>query len=318
MGRVGLRHNRQESMSEIHVLAVPFTGLGIPGFRGNGWLRHRIAVFNSFVLPSLAAQTRQDFTVWCQWRPQERKNPVVADFIASLDRIRGFRFVHTFHGVTLWDDKFPDATAELKLKFALANSLPELKGTVGDAEWVYLTCQPSDDMYRRTAFERLREVRPNARTAVAFTQGYVIDCGTLAVREYDPDTLPPFSTVIFPAKTFLDPQAHYRYVGPYKSHEHVGDALRVRRLPGRMFMVGTHGGNISTVFNHPYANVGVTGRDREVVAHQFGIWNADPVVRKKGARLWGRVIVNMLPKPMHDLARLTYNRLRAKYYGHFH
>lgn len=306
-------------MSEIHILAVPFTGLGIPGYRGDGWLRHRIAVFNGFVLPSLLAQTRQDFTVWCQWRPQERDNPVVTEFIASLNRIRGFRFVHTFSGVTLWDDKYPDDTAEVKLKYALFGSLPELRDVVGDADWVYLTCQPSDDMYRRTAFERIREVKPQEKLAIAFTHGHIIDCGTLAVRDYDPDTLPPFATVVFPAKTFIDPAAHYRYVGPYRSHEYVGHYLNVRRLPGRMFMVGTHGGNISTVFNHPYAfKQEYAGRDKDVLLHQFGIWNVDPVVRKKGVRLWGRTLVNTLPRPLHDKLRLIYNRLRARYYGHFH
>ena len=63
-----------------HFLHVPWTGLGLyGGFRGNRWLKNRIQIFKQFVVPSLLAQTEQNFILWCAFRHEERDNPLVKE-----------------------------------------------------------------------------------------------------------------------------------------------------------------------------------------------------------------------------------------------
>lgn len=294
-----------------HIFQVPFTGLGLrDGYRGDAWLRNRIAVFKRFVLPALVGQTKKEFIVWVAWRHQEKENPIVGEFMRSLDGMRGMRFVHTFYGVPMWDDKYDDETAAARLKATLGLSLPVLASYVVDAEWVYLTCQPSDDMYAANAAEMIQHELPATGKAIGWTNGYVMNYATKAVAEYNADTLPPFATIIFDKHSFVTPALHYDYIGPFKSHEEVKEALNFKELPGRGFCVGIHGENISTTWNVPFKGRELTPAETEKAWLEFNCWDADPVVITKRLRLLVRIVVNALPRPVQSLLRSLYYSLR--------
>jgi hypothetical protein len=276
-----------------HFMYVPWTGLGLyGGFRGNRWLKNRIKVFKEFVWRSLEKQTGQNFVLWCSWRPEEKRNPIVQGFIEDLELMRlwneqkgpTFRVVHTFHGVCFWDDKYPDPVARGRLLSSLHGSIGELLDTVGEVDYVYMTIQPSDDCYALRAVDSIQKLFNNTPDlqALGFSKGYVANYRTKEVAEYNPETNPPFFTVKFPRDVFCDPLKHADYTGPYKSHEYVGDHLKYETFPLRLFLVGTHGENISTVFNHPYKGEAVS----QEVLKDFGIYDAPVLKISLSPRKW--------------------------------
>lgn len=294
----------------VHLLYMPFSGLGLHnGFRGNTWLKNRIRIFKQFVLPSLLNQSKKEFILWVSWRPEEESNPIVQDFYKFLNQIRGMTIVFTYGGLCFWDDKYEDKEASKRLMKSLKLSLPELKSYVGDADYVYMTCQPSDDMYLYNAIETIQK-HPFDYKAIGWEKGYIMNYATKQVAEYNPDTLPPFATIRFPASVFLDPQQHYEYTGPYKSHEYVKEVMDFEPLEGRGFVVGTHGENISTTFNHPYAGKVLSDTERDLILIGTGNYFSDPVVIKKGFKLILRQILNILP--FEEKIRSMYRKLPNK------
>lgn len=251
----------------------PFTGLGLyGGFRGNRWLKNRIKVFKQFVIPSLKAQTNQNFTVWISWRPEEKKNPHVMELVKDLGNM-DLDVVHTFNGVCFWDDKFDDEKAHLKLVNNLHGTMAELLDHIGDVDEVIMTIQPSDDLYARNAVEGIQRIFDETDfEAFGYSKGYMMNYTTLEVAEYNPTTNPPFFSIKFPKATFIDPLPHMEYTGPYKSHEYIGDKLKYVTVDRRDFIVGTHGENISTVWNHPFR-----GDIVEDVLDKFGITMVPPL-----------------------------------------
>lgn len=278
-------------MKTRHILYCPWTGLGhYNGFRGDGWLQNRITVFKNFVIPALQHQSTKDFILWCSWRPEEKNNPIVTELINYLDNISEFDTVHTFHGVCFWDDKYPDNIARDRLLTSLHGSLAELTDAVGEVDNVLMTIQPSDDMYARKSLESIQKAFEDTTIqAAGFKQGYVINLQTKHIAEWNPKTNPPFFTIKFPRAVFLDPLKHFDYTGPYKSHEYVGDKLKYIQLESRGFMVGVHGENISTVFDHPFTGTTV---DSPTVQKDFAITLTPPLKLKMSLR---RVLFNKLP-----------------------
>ena len=254
-----------------HFLYVPFTGLGLyNGFRGNHWLRNRIKVFKNYVVPSLEAQTDKDFHLWVSWRPQEKNNEQVIELKKYLDQ--KFITTFTFGGVCFWDDKYPDDKARERLMMAIHNSVYHFGTIKGE---VLMTIQPSDDCYRKTMVEEVKktfEIYPDAQ-AVGYLKGYIVDYKSGQVAEYNPNTIPPFFTIKFPGDVFIDPLKHLNYTGPYKSHEYIAQHLKYYGTDVRGFLVGIHGENISTIFDHPFRGV----RVNPSVLNDFGLENLNPL-----------------------------------------
>ena len=75
---------------------------------------------------------------------------------------------------------------------------------------------------------------------------------TLMIREWNPNTNPPFYTIKFDREIFIDPLKHVEYAA-HKSHEYVPDKFKYGKIEERGFIVGTHRSNISTTFDHPYS-----------------------------------------------------------------
>ena len=274
----------------VHLLYVPFTGLGLyDGFRGDRWLRNRIQIFKQFVFPSLINQTTHDFVLWVSWRHQERTNPIVKAFRIWLEEHCPFKVVFTYAGVAMWDDKYPDDVARVRLVDAVHGSMGVLLNeALGDAEEVLLTLQPSDDCYVGYAVQGLqsmfKELGDNVQ-AMGFKKGYVMDYNAKAVMEWNPTTIPPFFTIKFPREIFTDPLKHVDYTGPYKSHEYIGEKLKFLPIEERGFLVGTHGENISTVYSHPFAHSLQTEDKSEVLA-AFGLTEVEPLKIPLSMRKW--------------------------------
>jgi len=258
-----------------HFMYVPWTGLGLyGGFRGNRWLKNRIKVFEQFVLRSLKAQTNQNFIVWCSWRYEEKNNTIVQEFVKRMET-SGLRFIHTYNGVCFWDDKYDDEEARSRLLSSLHGSMGTLFDYVSEADTIYMTIQPSDDCYNIGAVEGIQAMLRGHPTfqAVGFEKGYIMNYTTKEVKEYNPKTNPPFFTIKFDKEVFIDPLKHTAYTGPYQSHEYIGNYLKYGTVDHRGFLVGTHGENISTVFNHPYAGEIV---NKEILK-MFGLENVEPL-----------------------------------------
>lgn len=297
---------------------VPFTGLGLyNGFRGNRWLRNRIKVFETFVVPSLINQTDRDFTLWVCWRPEEKNNKYVKELFTKLQTIPNFRVVFTYGGVPMYDDKLEDAEAKEKLFETLRISLPELFDYASDCEEVYWLMQPSDDLYDRVTVESIKKSFEQDIQAVSFKHGYLCNYNTLEVLEYNPNTNPPFAAIRFPRDVFFDVRKHMDYIslkadsGKYKagtplpSHEYLPGCLKTGYFEGRGFLVGTHGENISTHFNHPFG-----GRRVEGVLDLFGIQDVSPLKLPISFRKW---LMRRLPyrwqrKLRYIFGELLFNR----------
>ena len=289
-----------------HFMYVPFTGLGLyGGFRGNRWLKNRITIFKKFVCTSLLKQTNKNFKVWVSWRPQERGHKYVVE-LESWMREQGLDTIFTYGGLCFWDDKFDDEKtnhreARERLATSLQYSLRDLIDVVGGSKYVLMTIQPSDDCYAIWAVDKIQEFfRENkSYQAGGFINGYIMDYNTKKMAEYNPNTNPPFYTIKFPKEDFCDPLKHMNFtalkqdVGKYKkgtpipSHEYPPYALKYAPWDARGFMVGCHGENISTYYNHPFKGEDVTEKDAI-----FGIDTVPACPINKG---WRRRLFHSLP-----------------------
>src|SRR6185312_3655892 len=272
-------------MKSRMLVMTPFTGLGLfCGFRGNRWLRNRIKVFEAFVIPSLLNQTDRDFTLWVCWRREERENKQVKDLFLRL-QVLPFPVVFTYSGIPIYDDKYDDQTARERLYQTIKN-FPELMDAVPDCDELYMLIQPSDDLYDRNTIDSVKRAFQRKETqAVVFEHGYICNYSTLEVKEYNPTTTPPFAAIKFDREVFFSPEKHLKYVAlkrdsgkykagtPYPSHEYLKDCFNTGVFQGRGFLVGTHGENISTHWNHPFSGASVEG-----VLGNFGIAEVKPLV----------------------------------------
>lgn len=290
-------------MQNKFLVYTPFTGLGLyNGFRGNRWLRNRIKIFKQFVIPSLLAQTDQDFLHWISWRPEDRNNPHVIELERYLQEIPDYKFVFTYSGVCFWDDKYNDEEARVRLSDSIKGALSVLINHLVDVKEVFMLIQPSDDLYHVKTIEQIRNIfKETDYQAVSFKRGYICNYNTLEVADYNPTTNPPFYCIRFPKEIFIDTPKHLQYTSikkdvnqykagtPIPSHEYVGDALKLGHFEVRGFLVGTHGENISTHFNHPFK-----GKNYEIydVLSEFGIENANKLALPKSFRKW---IIRKLP-----------------------
>lgn len=271
-----------------HLMYTPFTGLGLyGGYRGKRWLRNRIHIFKQFVIPSLQAQTNKDFTLWISWQNEDMNTETVLELADWLSSNTNLRFIFTYSGVCFWDDKYAPEIAQKRLAEAIHGAVPYLSAEIGQDEDVLVTIQPSDDCYSIDTVERIHELfkKYDWAQAVAYKRGYVMDYMSRKIAEWNPTTNPPFYTIKFKSKVFLNPFSHIEYAG-IESHEFLPTKLQTIEMPERGFLVGTHGENISTIFEHPFRGTEVF----VTVLRQFGLDNVPalklPVsIRKKFMRM---------------------------------
>lgn len=267
-----------------HLLYCPFTGLGLyGGYRGKRWLRNRIKIFKQFVVPSLMAQTKKDFILWISWRHEDRSNPLVKELHQYL-LTTGIQFFFTYTGVCFWDDKYSDGIAHDRLVDAIHRAVPDVLDAIGEADIILMTIQPSDDCYYKDMVQEVQHHMQDPHIlATAYRRGYVMDYKTRELRLWNPTTSPPFYTIKFAREIFVDPMKHVAYAG-VKSHEYVADLPGYHILSERGFLVGTHGENISTVFNHPFASILPKGVNPDMLLYDFGLGNVPPLKLKVSLR----------------------------------
>jgi len=272
----------------VHLLHCPFTGLGLyQGFRGNRWLRNRIKIFKQFVIPSILNQTNKDFTLWLAWRYEEKNNTQVKELKRYLDTL-GVPNVFTYAGICFWDDKYPDEQARDRLINSIHYSVGELMETIGEAETILMTIQPSDDCYHSTMVQETRDYF-NAHPDMdlfGYRKGYVMDYVNQRLAEWNPQTTPPFYTIKYTRENFTDPLKHLKFTGPYKSHEYPKDYMKADYIETRGFLVGCHSENISTIFSHPYTGHESLGSNLTSILSDFGIESADKLKLPFSFRKW--------------------------------
>lgn len=286
-------------MKKAHLIYVPFTGLGKIN-RGDKWLENRIQIFKQFVLASLLKQSTLNYVLWISWRPEDEDNKIVRDFQRHMQTLKGLTVVFTFNGLCFFDDKYSDEEGSKRLSINLTKTLPYLKNHVDWADEVIMTIQPSDDIYMTDVFEKIQSL--DFKKFAGFTKGYIINYNTKEICEYNPDTIPPFFSIKFKTDVFLDPQKHFYWTGPYVSHEYV---TPFKEIPGRGFIVGTHGENISTTWNIPFKGKRVD--NQEFMWLKSGILFVPPLKLKPSRNYNIRKIYNALPKFIRIFIRLIYD-----------
>lgn len=292
-------------MKTTFLCYTPFTGLGnFGGFRGNRWLKNRITIFKQFVIPSLLTQSDRNFIHWISWRREERNNPLVRELAVYLRKISQYRFIFTFNGVCFYDDKFPEDVAKERLIDNLHGTLGELINVIGECDSVMMMITPSDDLYHKNTIRDIKEnfLKSSHLQALGFGKGYICNYLTLETAKYNPTTNPPFYTIKFPREVFIDALRHTNYTSlkhdagiykkgvPLPSHEYVGDVFNnnYQIMQERGFLVGVHGENISTHFDHPFKGATVS---KEVLL-KFGIYN---VASLQMPFSWRKIVFNKLP-----------------------
>lgn len=279
---------------------IPFTGVGLyKGYRGDEWFKERIEVFKKTTLKSLANQNNQQFVLWLTFRPEEFENPLV-DEISKAVQAEGLQFIMTFDGLMYTDDKFVGGfknryanarrvwrtsrrlkkpwrevvgnVAELfknkngDLVERLERSLAFIADAVHTSDLVLLTRLDSDDMLHEDAVEAIQQaIHMPSVEAVLLRKGYILNTDTGELAEWNPTTNPPFFTLVFATKTFLNPLYHFFHWRGYQSHEDVEKSFKHVVIQGqRLYCVGVRNpkNHISTTWEHPFRgrNIGIGKR----------------------------------------------------------
>src|SRR3990167_914127 len=158
-----------------------------------------------------------------------------------------------------------------------------------------------------------------------FKKGYIINLANKEIAKYlctndrpkdiiekYPDPPPPFYTLVFSKDEFIDPERHFEAIKNIRSHEDVGGHPTFEEMQGRGFIVGCHGNNISTAFNHPFKGRTLNKEEAEVVMIKAGILYSQPITFKPTKRLKVRQFLNRLP--FRDLLKKLYYSLPVKYH----
>lgn len=291
-----------KSLKSLLIVLVPFTGVGLPGFKDDRWFRERLELFKHYTLKSLLNQTDPDFWLWLTFRPEERHHPLLSQLELYL-AMKGVRYVMTFDGLMYWDDKFGGALLQRLLNMArvvrrayrsrdwrlfkvvlqvftnsknktllarLGRSLAVLSEDLPPAETIYLSRIDSDDMFHQ---DYVRAVKGTGRPSLC-TSGYIYDHFTQELAYWNPPTSPPFHTIAFDGQSFFIPRQHLRTYGGYTSHEDAPKVFETHHtLPPGMYCILTHQpkNHISTVWAHPFRGDIIT-ETKTSILKQFGIF----------------------------------------------
>ena len=257
----------------IHFCMIPFTGLGLHGgYRGDSWFKYRIGLFKKYTLQSLLNQTNRNFITWIAVRPEERFNPICQEFHKFMMKLKDFPCVFTYGGIPIWDDKYKNDN----LLERLEKTLPELKRFLKDEQWVYETCQPSDDVFHINEMKEIQEKEPKENRTLIHDKGYVFNEETQRLAEWNPLINPPFHTVMFPADVFFDPKKHFDYMKNSINHEDIIRKFDCVKLPDKRYCVVVHGKNISTNWWHPFRGKVFNWEEGKEILKDFGMCITPP------------------------------------------
>jgi len=262
----------------IHLVYIPWTGLGIQEYKGDAWFAYRIELFRKYVLPSLYGQREKDFVLWNSFRKEERDNPLIKKLKYELNKTE-IKSIMTFDGIMMHDDRGLQHNEDLEER--MEKSLKEVHDyfwppiatdeTYVQPEWVYKTDLGSDDMLSVEAIEEIQKVEPKERAAAYYINGYVMDMENERIAEWNRDSSCSKYTVIYPYKTFFDAKEHFNYIKGLESHELLPQVFKAVRLPDRRYMAGVHRGNISTTWDNKFRGKQLNDIEKKEVLNQFGL-----------------------------------------------
>lgn len=258
----------------LNIVMIPVTGVGKhDGFRGDEWYEYRLGIFKEFTLRSLKNQSVGPF-LWLTFRPEERDNHRTLQ-LANYMRKQGFQFVFTFDGLMYPDDKYLTKPKNIlnilrwgrknkDLAQRLRNSLDTVKTAIFDAgltrpSWIAVTRIDSDDLFHKQEIEIVQDKLIGAikdgkssNLALVHKKGYIYNRETNELAEWEPKTNPPFHTILFAADDFFDVRSYMKKMSGYESHEDIPRLFETLDMPDYMYVVTTHGKNISTNWSHPF------------------------------------------------------------------
>ncbi len=259
-------------MNKIHIIYIPFTGVGKVGYKGDEWFKDRIEIFKNYTLKSLLNQSNQQFLLWISFREEESENPLLFEFKKLLDNSLDGRYLLTFNGLMYFDDR--NEVSNENLQSRLFYSLVQMSAIKdSDLDYIYLTRIDSDDMFHKDVVQLIQD-QETFEGALTLQLGYVYNKDTGEVCEWNPLTNPPFHTIMMKRETFFDPDKHIEAYKGFKSHEDIA------RLPhkllwrgdnrrDRLYCVLTHNPemHISTTWNHEFRGKAVDPS----ILKEFGI-----------------------------------------------
>lgn len=256
-----------------HLIFTPFTGLGLfNGYRGDEWLKYRIQVFKNCTLKSVLNQEDKDFIHWLTFRPEEKNNPIVMELEEYLKQFKDYKFIITYHGIVLWDDKYPKEVADARLLKSIEGSVKDLEPLIKNRPYVYESILASDDMYHKSTTKDVAEEPFIEHGCLLHEEGYMFDYVSKSLAEYKPGTNPPVYTIMFPTDIYLDPKKHFDYMGPFESHEFVPTTFTTKQLPNFRYISTVHDQNISTVWQHPFRGKQIYyENDKKAILKDYGI-----------------------------------------------
>ena len=287
-----------------HIILIPFTGVGLNGgFRGDEWFAHRIKIFKEYTAKSLLNQSNRQFLLWLTFRPQEEGHPYLKGLGTWLGEQK-LPTLMTFEGLPYHDDKFSRGIKNKLWNFArsirqsyrerkpvfiqaffelftdknktlpqrLEKSLFKIQSIqpFRDTSYIFLSRIDSDDMFHKDYAKKVQEFYP-FEGAIVCKNGYIYNAQTKELAEWNPETNPPFHTIIMRSSTFFNPIAHIQFYNGYKSHEDIPKVAKVLKvLEGNNYCVTVHGKHISTTFNHPFKGKSII-ENKSSVLTDFGV-----------------------------------------------
>ncbi len=287
----------------IHLIYVPFVGVGVRPFRGDEWYRYRVEIFKKYTLNSLLKQTKRNAILWLSFIDEVRDNPITLE-LAEYLREKGIVVFMTFDGLMYHDDKFDTGFKEGCMNFArivrmayreknlirfgwktilknffenknatlkerLTSALSHLKILDNDSfDWVYVTRIDSDDMFHKDFVSEVQEFQPFPG-ALTCRNGYVYNSNTDQLAEWNPKTHPPFHTIIFPKQNFFDAARYIQYFKGFKSHEDIPNVFNSQNLKDGRYCVLIHQMHISTLYEHPFRGKEIEGDEKKEILNKF-------------------------------------------------
>lgn len=300
----------------IHLVYVPFTGLGLHGgYRGDDWFRYRIELFKNYTLKSLLNQTCRRFIIWLSFRPEEKDNPITrefADYLFTVDQ----PFILTFGGLCFWDDKYKNDNLLERLKISMSQVKEHLPIKAG---WILETLQPSDDLYCRDQVELIQDKFRGKKEVFVNKRGRMLNTLTQKVADWNPTTNPPFYTIVYPADVFFDPVKHFNYMRGFKSHEDIPHLFHTISLGDGNYCVLSHSKNISTNWWHPFRGKIYSHKEAGVILEEFGIklikGSANSEISNLWAIFWYHIRRLLIKGQVYRYGKYIKNKIET-YLGH--
>lgn len=191
------------------------------------WWNERLKIYEYYCLKSIKNQTNKNFLLLMdlEWVPDH-----IQEKIKKILEKSNLEFV-------IRDVK------RISLKDSLKNYLKHYK-------FVYNTRIDSDDLFHEEVIDEIQSHDIINRHAYVYQKGYCYDSVENKLRHYFMPS-PPFSTIVYPMKIYLDEEKQQQY-RIFKSHDTLVHNMPYTVLSENKFIVNAHSTNRITTYFHNY------------------------------------------------------------------